>query len=121
VFQFGHHIISSRRAFVESGRIAASDTFMNQLGEEDGVDDELTPFRIEGRRGFGGHDVVQRSALAFQRRDILADRDQHVAVVGKLCPVADGTWPGMMIVLSRVIARFSSTARIEPSMLPPVE
>jgi len=30
-------------------------------------------------------------------------------------------WPGMMMVLSVVIARFASAARIEPSMLPPVE
>ena len=32
-----------------------------------------------------------------------------------------GPWPGMTMVESVVAARLASAARIEPSMLPPVE
>jgi hypothetical protein len=51
----------------------------------------------------------------------VADRDQHVAIAYEIGAVADGPWPGTMIVVADTLAMFRSVARIVPSMLPPVE
>ncbi len=80
------------------------------------------PFRIKGRRGLGRYDFVQRLALPFERGDIAADRDEHVAVFGKLCAIAVRTMAGNDNRCYRASQPNSPPPReSNRPMLPPVE
>jgi len=89
---------------VASSRAGALNAFVDQPGEEAGVDDELPPFRIECRSRFGRDRLVTRPPLFFQRRDVVPDGNQHVAEFLELGLVADGlavTWNDDGVVCRR--------------------
>src|SRR5260370_1245280 len=67
----------------------ASHTCVDQPGEEAGIDDEIAPFGVKRSGWPGGNRFVPRSALLFERRNILANRYQHVAKLLELSTVAD--------------------------------
>src|SRR5450755_3959958 len=89
---------------VASSRAGALNAFVDQPGEEAGVDDELPPFRIECRGRPGRDRLVTRPPLFFQRRDVVPDGNQHVAEFPELGLVADRlavTWNDDGIVCRR--------------------
>jgi hypothetical protein len=98
-----------------------SDAFVNQPGEEAGIDDELAPFRIESRGRLGRDGLVARppcffSAATLSRMATSMSRNSlssALLLTGLPCP-------GMMTVSLFVAARLASDAAIMPSMLPPV-
>src|SRR5215813_12461853 len=68
-----------------------SDALVDQLGEESRRDEELAPFRIELRRRFGGDGLIEGTARTFERCDLLADSDEHVAINHQFGLIARGT------------------------------
>src|SRR5262245_308735 len=68
---------------------ARSDAFIDQLGEEGGIDQKLTPLCVIGSCRFRGDGFSQRESLLLEPGDVLTDRDQHIAVILELGSVAD--------------------------------
>jgi len=100
----------------------ASDALVHQAGEQRRRYDELTPLGVERCGRLGGNRLIERAALLLELRDVVADRDKHLAIGRKFRLLLTGLpWPGMTIVLSVTAATFASVALIIPSMFPPVE
>src|SRR5262249_61142090 len=51
--------------------------------------DELTPLGVERCGRLGGNRLIERAALLPELRDVVADRDKHVAIGRKFRLVAD--------------------------------
>ena len=82
---------------------------------------QTAPLRVVRSSRVGRKDVVERSALFLECRDLRPDANEHVPKFNKARPVTDRPCPGMTTVLAVVRSTLRSAARIEPSMLPPVE
>src|SRR5262245_4699670 len=68
-----------------------SDALIDQPGEEVWRDEKLAPFRIKLRGRFGGNGLIERTTRTFERRNLFADGDEHVAIDYQLSPIAYGT------------------------------
>src|SRR6516165_11273886 len=66
----------------------ASDALVHQAGEQRRRYDELTPLGVERCGRLGGNRLIERAALLLELRDVVADRDKHVAIGRKLRFVA---------------------------------
>src|SRR5215472_17719675 len=66
-----------------------SDALVHQAGEQRRRYDELTPLGIESCGRLGGNRLIERAALLLELRDVVADRDKHLAIGRKLRLVAD--------------------------------
>jgi hypothetical protein len=85
-------ILQRNRPFVHASLRPAgahSNSLVYKSREKSGRGDELGPFCIECGGGFRRYGLVQRLSLSLERPDILADGDEHVAIVLKPRPVAD--------------------------------
>ena len=67
----------------------ASDALVHQAGEQRRRYDEMTPLRVERSGRLGGNRLIERAALLLELRDVVADRDKHVAIGRKFRLVAD--------------------------------
>src|SRR6516162_1718274 len=68
---------------------AVSDALVDQAREERRRYDELTPLGVERGGRLGGNRLVERAALLLELRDVVADRNKHVAIGRKFRLVAD--------------------------------
>ncbi len=95
---------------------------IGQSGELGGNHDPLAPLGIEGGGRLRSDRVLKGAALPFERRDFLANGDEHAAVALEFRSVAgQATVPGTIKGAFVAPASIASVARIVTSMLPPVE
>src|SRR5207302_8337923 len=71
------------------GPLAALHPLINQLGEEAGINNEVAPLGVERRGWLCSNNVGKRTSLLLERGNIIADGDEHVAVILELCSIAD--------------------------------
>src|SRR5215475_2656220 len=66
-----------------------SNALVDQASEQRGRYEELTPLGVERRGRLGGNRLIERAALLLELRDVVADRDKHIAIGPKFRLVAD--------------------------------
>src|SRR5262249_26053118 len=65
-----------------------SNALVYQASEQRGRYEELTPLSVERRGRLGPYRFFERTALLLQPRDVVVDRDQHIAIGRKFRSVA---------------------------------